>query len=418
MARNPTWLREELILALDLYLRRGLLDDGNPEIIELSDALNRLDLHPAVTHAETFRNPNGVAMKLANFASLDTKYAGAALRSIGKLDAAIWDEFSKDREKLNREVARLRSMLVERTSLNGPRRYWAFNANPNIYRIEEAVKELEIDTWATKGRSVGVGDRFLVWKSQGGLRGRRGVVALGEVIGDPASRDDSNNPYWVNPVSGATQEMRVEVKYLHPPLLPLWYGDEATSVLEKLSVSHGQGTIFNVTPEQWDALIEVSGGWPADEQEVEDFRGIIAEIAGKRRSGQGYRARAEVRRAIEQHAVDLAEQHYRKQNWNVRNVSVTAPYDLHCTRAMGAELRVEVKGTTSEGTNVFLTKNEVAHAHAHYPNVALLVVSNIRVSTTEDDAVIAEGGTIRLFEPWELNDADLIALDYSYRVPM
>src|SRR5690349_16229337 len=41
--RNPTWLRDELILALDVYLRLG----GNPrkgtaEIDELSETLNRL----------------------------------------------------------------------------------------------------------------------------------------------------------------------------------------------------------------------------------------------------------------------------------------------------------------------------------------------------------------------------------------
>jgi 5-methylcytosine-specific restriction enzyme A len=42
MVRNPTWSRDELILALDLYMRRRerLPDSDDPEVVELSRALN------------------------------------------------------------------------------------------------------------------------------------------------------------------------------------------------------------------------------------------------------------------------------------------------------------------------------------------------------------------------------------------
>ena len=49
MARNPPWTQEELILALDLYLRRR--DDPDPrstlaaDMVELSEILNQLPLH-------------------------------------------------------------------------------------------------------------------------------------------------------------------------------------------------------------------------------------------------------------------------------------------------------------------------------------------------------------------------------------
>jgi hypothetical protein len=41
MARNPTWSRDELILALDLYLRHRerLPDSDDAEIVELSRRL-------------------------------------------------------------------------------------------------------------------------------------------------------------------------------------------------------------------------------------------------------------------------------------------------------------------------------------------------------------------------------------------
>jgi hypothetical protein len=37
MPRNPPWTREELILALDLYLRAGMLDNHDERVTALSD---------------------------------------------------------------------------------------------------------------------------------------------------------------------------------------------------------------------------------------------------------------------------------------------------------------------------------------------------------------------------------------------
>lgn len=59
--RNPTWLRDELILALDVYLRYP----GNPppkgsaEIAELSETLNRLGRYLGIATEDRFRNING-----------------------------------------------------------------------------------------------------------------------------------------------------------------------------------------------------------------------------------------------------------------------------------------------------------------------------------------------------------------------
>jgi 5-methylcytosine-specific restriction protein A len=72
MARNPTWSRDELILALDLYLRHRerLPDNDATEIVELSQTLNSLFGEQA-KDAALFRNRNGVYMKLANFRAVD-----------------------------------------------------------------------------------------------------------------------------------------------------------------------------------------------------------------------------------------------------------------------------------------------------------------------------------------------------------
>lgn len=92
--RNPPWEREELILALELYLSKGLVDDESKEVIELSRALNALASREFKRDPEKFRNPNGVAMKLANIASVDPNHKGKGLSSGSKRDLAVWNEFN------------------------------------------------------------------------------------------------------------------------------------------------------------------------------------------------------------------------------------------------------------------------------------------------------------------------------------
>lgn len=93
---NPTWARDEVIIALDLYLRRGQLDDGHPEVIEVSEILNSLPIHTDRPDREHFRNPNGVALKLANFAAMDPTYPGKGMQSAGRSTEDVWDELHDD----------------------------------------------------------------------------------------------------------------------------------------------------------------------------------------------------------------------------------------------------------------------------------------------------------------------------------
>jgi len=123
--RNPPWSREELILALELYLKEGLLDDHSPKVIELSETLKDLAFVQK-EDPEVFRNPNGVAMKLANFAALDPQYNGRGLSGGGKLDKEIWKEFFANVGALESEAAELRAQ-------------WQVNQIPLL--LEEAAEE-------------------------------------------------------------------------------------------------------------------------------------------------------------------------------------------------------------------------------------------------------------------------------------
>jgi len=99
---NPDWTRDELILALDLYFRvpaaRG--SKTHPECVKLSEILNALPIHAGQAHGKTFRNANGVGMKLSNFLKYDPTYAGVGLPRGAHLEEEVWATFSGDHPRL------------------------------------------------------------------------------------------------------------------------------------------------------------------------------------------------------------------------------------------------------------------------------------------------------------------------------
>ena len=76
--RNPDWEWDEIVLACDLVMRNGWrsLPAENPQVIELSELLRRMTLHPVETRRPDFRNPNGVGRKTADIATHHPDYAG------------------------------------------------------------------------------------------------------------------------------------------------------------------------------------------------------------------------------------------------------------------------------------------------------------------------------------------------------
>ncbi|MGD9855361.1 MAG: HNH endonuclease [Planctomycetaceae bacterium] len=94
MTIRRTWTRDELLLALRLYMRLpfGKLHKRNPEIIALAQKLDR--------------TPSSVGMKACNFASLDPDQRDrgiAGLSGASAADRGIWNEFSNNPEQLAAE---------------------------------------------------------------------------------------------------------------------------------------------------------------------------------------------------------------------------------------------------------------------------------------------------------------------------
>lgn len=122
--RNPPWTRDELILALDLYLRHRQAPPGKQsrEVAELSQVLNALSVHLSATRNTVFRNPNGVYMKMMNFRSLDPLFTAegkVGLTRGNKQDAEVWTEFAHDLARLSALAQAIRLAVSSGTVLTG-----------------------------------------------------------------------------------------------------------------------------------------------------------------------------------------------------------------------------------------------------------------------------------------------------------
>ena len=111
-----------------------------------------------------------------------------------------------------------------------------------------------------------------------------------------------------------------------------------------------------------------------------------------------------------------AMSHYRELGWDVHDVSAQESYDLLCTEVGEDDRRVKVKGTTSSGTEVLLTRNEVANARAVFPAVALVVVAGLDLDRSGSKPVCS-GGKLQVLDPWLIESSALCPLAFSYAVP-
>ncbi|WP_406485016.1 MrcB family domain-containing protein [Streptomyces microflavus] len=160
-------------------------------------------------------------------------------------------------------------------------------------------------------------------------------------------------------------------------------------------------------------------GDPAPEvREAEQSAAVVAGRRSRRatrptRSGQGFRLTAAERRAIERRSVHVATPFFEAQGWTVKDVGDRESFDLLLKR--GEErLHAEVKGTTSAGHDVILTRAEVEKQRRYYPANALVVVHSIVLDRAAEEP-IASGGVLHCTSPWEIADEDLTVISYAYR---
>jgi hypothetical protein len=108
--RNVPWERDELILVLDLYLRKGKLSRSDKLVEDLSHALRALG-HGQSYH-EGHRSPDAVVMQLNRFAAIDPRSRRPDRGRGGPETKKVWEEFEGEASRVRAEANRVRHDAV------------------------------------------------------------------------------------------------------------------------------------------------------------------------------------------------------------------------------------------------------------------------------------------------------------------
>ena len=236
---KAAWSREELILALDLYLQRKptVPDDTDDEVIALSTLLRAMAAERGETPAENYRSPNSVAMKLMNFRALDPDYAGKGLDGTSEGDREIWAEFSGRHASLAPLVSDIMAKAPKVAPSQPP--YWVFICNPKKWDIDRFLRDrIERDTWGVRKADqhkfapgqlaivrVGVDQRSK--KQLGGNAPlKSGIYALCEIESECFPATGAGDKYWAAGSECAAGWPTVRVRYLKT------YGDKPLTIDE------------------------------------------------------------------------------------------------------------------------------------------------------------------------------------------
>lgn len=149
-------------------------------------------------------------------------------------------------------------------------------------------------------------------------------------------------------------------------------------------------------------------------------------------AGQGLSANPAERVAVEMRAMAAARSYFAGLGWLEDQADADAykheSFDLVLRR--GGEVKhVEVKGTTQitkgspdAGIRVFLTRNEVDHAHGHCKaamkcqSIALFILFGIKLTAAPNEPPSATGGSRLVRDPWILGHGTLEPAAYRYHV--
>jgi predicted HNH restriction endonuclease len=280
--RNPIWSRDELILALDLYLRHRASPPSktSEEVAELSAFLSKLAGAREATDAQTFRNVNGVYMKMMNFRRFDPEYTvdgKVGLVRGNKLEEVVWNEFHADAAGLAAAVAAIRASVVNVPGMIQPQPvpYWVFVCNPKKWAIDRFLdRNIEHDTWGVRPSDrqrfapgqlgiirVGV-DRRAVEERGGKPPLEPGIYALCEVESEAFSGTGANDEFW-NDEAGRepgwpTIRLRYLRTYLHRPLTIARLRAERPSI-SGLVLDGFQAASFPISADDFHAVIELLG---------------------------------------------------------------------------------------------------------------------------------------------------------------
>lgn len=131
--------------------------------------------------------------------------------------------------------------------------------------------------------------------------------------------------------------------------------------------------------------------------------------------GQGRRLDVAARNAVENRAMSVAKAWCKNHKWtNIRDTSSSRPWDLEATDTKGTRRYIEVKGTTGAPTRFDVTAGEVNAARTHGPQHLLIAVHHVELVQRADGSVLARGGDLEVFDPWDPQKTELSETRYTW----
>ena len=165
--RNPPWTRDEIILALNFYKKYfpNIPDKLSEEMRSLSELLRNLKIQMGEPIDDSFRNPNGVYMKLMNFHSLNDEYTGKGLVSASVLDKEIFDNFFKN----EKELEKLSGVISDLINSNEPSLKYDSDDDAH-YEIQEGKLLMRVHRFRERDRKIINLKKEKVFKNTGSLK--------------------------------------------------------------------------------------------------------------------------------------------------------------------------------------------------------------------------------------------------------
>lgn len=171
-------------------------------------------------------------------------------------------------------------------------------------------------------------------------------------------------------------------------------------------------------PDAWSAWVQGSESSPSMMLDAESMKLPWAADVVSRSVGQGFSSDPRIRQAVELEAMKRAREYFEKKGFTeIEDVSRHKSFDLHVKDGK-QEVFVEVKGTRTAGSRVFLTRSEVEFARRNKDKMALYVFHSMQVRKMNEQVVI-EGGEAQVLCPWDVDAGtlDIASITYSYEVP-
>lgn len=136
--------------------------------------------------------------------------------------------------------------------------YWLFQANPKIFRLQEALRAEVIETFAVKQhqKSVAVGDKVILWQT-----GKEaGIYALAEVrsvVDSMEIKQNELNYFQVVPERTPRVQLRIEYNLWNRPITTEMLPE--TEAFQTFNAGLPK-TNYQATKEQYEAIVELING--------------------------------------------------------------------------------------------------------------------------------------------------------------